>query len=43
MLLLAQLDPPTPFEDWALRIVVFATMVAAFVTAVRAYRNRNRR
>jgi hypothetical protein len=40
MLLLAQIDPPTDFEFWALRIVVLAGLLAALVLAIRAYRSR---
>ena len=40
MLHLAQLDPPTAFEDWALRIVVIASLVSAIVVALFAYRRR---
>ncbi|TDP89178.1 hypothetical protein [Labedaea rhizosphaerae] len=40
MLIIAQMDPPTGLESWALRLVVLAGLVAALVLAIRAYRSR---
>jgi hypothetical protein len=40
MLLLAQFEPPTGFESWALKLVALAAITATLVLVIRSLRRR---